>query len=163
MAGRKFGTEGCEDLTWAMNVLVPGYVGEVFRNSRIVAFSTGCVYPLVGVETCGCTEDIMALDKLSEKIKAFGWEVVEINGHDYNEIYNANDLFSVEQNAQGLGTTMAGDNTACSGNVNLLEAVQTLQISFHLIKDLLITTGVCEEHTSGIGIQKCLLQILRVL
>ena len=59
MAGRKFGTEGCEDLTWAMNVLVPGYVGEVFRNSRIVAFSTGCVYPLVGVETCGCTEDIM--------------------------------------------------------------------------------------------------------
>lgn len=40
----------------------------------------------------GCTEDIMALDKLSEKIKAFGWEVVEINGHDYNEIYNAIEL-----------------------------------------------------------------------
>ena len=37
----------------------------------------------------GCTEDIMALDDLSEKIKAFGWEVVEIDGHNYNEIYSA--------------------------------------------------------------------------
>ena len=27
--------------------------------------------------------------KLNSKIKSFGWEVVEINGHDYNEIYQA--------------------------------------------------------------------------
>ncbi len=58
MAGRKFGTEGSEVLTWAMNVLAPAYVAEHFRDSRIVAFSTGCVYPLVGVGTCGCTEDV---------------------------------------------------------------------------------------------------------
>ena len=57
MAGRKFGTQGCEDLTWAMNVIVPTIVGERFRNSRITAFSTGCVYPLVPAETCGCTEE----------------------------------------------------------------------------------------------------------
>ena len=57
MAGRKFGTEGSEDLTWAMNVIVPTIVGERFRNSRITAFSTGCVYPLVPAETCGCTEE----------------------------------------------------------------------------------------------------------
>ena len=37
----------------------------------------------------GCTEDIMALDNLAEKIKSFGWDTIEINGHDYNEIYNA--------------------------------------------------------------------------
>lgn len=37
----------------------------------------------------GCTEDVMALNNVAEKIQAFGWEVVEINGHDYNEIYNA--------------------------------------------------------------------------
>lgn len=48
MAGRKFGTEGSEAQTWAMNILAPSYIGAHFRGSRIVAFSTGCVYPLVG-------------------------------------------------------------------------------------------------------------------
>ena len=58
MAGRKFGTQGCEDLTWAMNVLAPAYVADNFKNSRITAFSTGCVYPLVSAEEGGCTEDV---------------------------------------------------------------------------------------------------------
>jgi len=44
MAGRKFGSQGAEDLTWAMNTHVPAIVAEAFRDSRIVAFSTGCVY-----------------------------------------------------------------------------------------------------------------------
>ena len=58
MAGRKFGTQGCEDLTWAMNVLAPSYAANHFKNSRITAFSTGCVYPLVTAEEGGCTEDV---------------------------------------------------------------------------------------------------------
>ena len=37
----------------------------------------------------GSTEDVMALGDVAEKIKAFNWEVVEINGHDYTEIYEA--------------------------------------------------------------------------
>ncbi len=56
MAGKKFGTNGDEDTTWAMNTVVPAYVCEHLKESRIVAFSTGCVYPLVGVDSCGCTE-----------------------------------------------------------------------------------------------------------
>jgi nucleoside-diphosphate-sugar epimerase len=56
MAGRKFGTAGRADLTWAMNVLLPAIVAETFRESRIVAFSTGCVYPYVGVLSQGATE-----------------------------------------------------------------------------------------------------------
>lgn len=44
MAGRKFGSQGAEDLTWAMNTHVPALVAETFRDSRIVALSTGCVY-----------------------------------------------------------------------------------------------------------------------
>jgi nucleoside-diphosphate-sugar epimerase len=59
MAGRKFGTGGAEDLTWAMNVLAPAHVGEHFKDSRIVVFSTGCVYPLVGAGTGGCTECVV--------------------------------------------------------------------------------------------------------
>jgi nucleoside-diphosphate-sugar epimerase len=57
MAGRKFGTSGAEDLTWAMNAYLPAIVGETFIDSRIVAFSTGCVYPYVNVLHQGATED----------------------------------------------------------------------------------------------------------
>jgi hypothetical protein len=59
MAGRKFGTDGSEAQTWAMNVLVPAIVAEHFCDSRIVAFSTGCVYPLVSIKTGGCQEDVL--------------------------------------------------------------------------------------------------------
>ncbi len=58
MAGRKFGATGDVPLTWAMNVQVPAMVAEVFKASRIVAFSTGCVYPFVPVESGGATEDM---------------------------------------------------------------------------------------------------------
>src|SRR5262249_53582896 len=56
MAGRKFGSAGDEDLTWAMNAQVPALVAEAFAGSRIVAFSTGCVYPYVNVHHGGATE-----------------------------------------------------------------------------------------------------------
>ncbi|MFI5001575.1 MAG: NAD-dependent epimerase/dehydratase family protein [Reyranellales bacterium] len=58
MAGRKFGAAGNVPLTWAMNVQVPAMVAEVFKASRIVAFSTGCVYPFVPVGSGGATEDV---------------------------------------------------------------------------------------------------------
>jgi nucleoside-diphosphate-sugar epimerase len=56
MAGRKFGAEGNLALTWAMNAHVPALVAQAFRNSRIVAFSTGCVYPFVPVDGKGADE-----------------------------------------------------------------------------------------------------------
>lgn len=56
LAGQKFGSSGAPDLTWAMNTIVPGYVAERFCHSRIVAFSTGCVYPFVPVSSGGSTE-----------------------------------------------------------------------------------------------------------
>ena len=56
MAGRKFGSSGHEDLTWAMNAHVPALVAEAFADSRIVAYSTGCVYPYVNVLHGGATE-----------------------------------------------------------------------------------------------------------
>ncbi len=56
MAGRKFGSTGEEDLTWAMNAHVPALVAEAFAGSRIVAYSTGCVYPYVNVHHGGATE-----------------------------------------------------------------------------------------------------------
>lgn len=56
MAGRKFGSTDNESLTWAMNSYMPGRVAEKFRNSRLVVFSTGNVYPLTPVSHGGATE-----------------------------------------------------------------------------------------------------------
>jgi nucleoside-diphosphate-sugar epimerase len=58
LAGRKFGTEGGEALTWATNTVVPARVAEHFHASRIVAFSTGCVYPLRSADEGGCSEEV---------------------------------------------------------------------------------------------------------
>jgi nucleoside-diphosphate-sugar epimerase len=56
MAGHKFGAAGNASFTWAMNVAVPFMVAEAFRDARIVAFSTACVYPYVDVQGGGATE-----------------------------------------------------------------------------------------------------------
>ena len=56
MAARKFGTSGEERLTWAMNTYLPGLVAERYRNARIVAFSTGNVYPLRALAEGGALE-----------------------------------------------------------------------------------------------------------
>ena len=56
MAGKKFGTEGAESFTWAMNTVVPSLVGEAFPESRIVAFSTILVYPYSNVHHQGSVE-----------------------------------------------------------------------------------------------------------
>ena len=58
MAGRKFGAEGDLSLTWAMNAHVPALVAQAFPNSKIVAFSTGCVYPFVRVDGKGADESV---------------------------------------------------------------------------------------------------------
>ena len=58
MAGRKFGAEGNLALTWAMNAHVPALVAQAFPSSRIVAFSTGCVYPFVPVDGRGSDESM---------------------------------------------------------------------------------------------------------
>ena len=60
MAAMKFGASDNPALTWAMNVHVPAMVAEIFASSRIIAFSTGCVYPFVPVASGGATEDTPA-------------------------------------------------------------------------------------------------------
>ncbi len=57
MAGRKFGSAGAPHLTWATNAALPARVAERYRNSKIVAFSSGNVYPFVPVAGGGATEE----------------------------------------------------------------------------------------------------------
>jgi hypothetical protein len=56
MAGQKFGTRAAPSRTWISNVVVPAIVGERFGDSRVVAFSTGNVYPLVPTSGDGARE-----------------------------------------------------------------------------------------------------------
>jgi nucleoside-diphosphate-sugar epimerase len=58
MAGKKFGTDGDPSFAWAMNTHVPALVAEKYRNARIVAFSTLCVYPFAPIAEGGFAEDI---------------------------------------------------------------------------------------------------------
>lgn len=59
LAGTKFGTTGNEPYTWAMNAWLPGRMASRYKNSRIVVFSTGNVYPLVPVRSGGATEETL--------------------------------------------------------------------------------------------------------
>jgi nucleoside-diphosphate-sugar epimerase len=56
LAGFKFGATAQPHWTWAMNAYLPALVAERFRGSRIVALSTGNVYPQVAVDSGGATE-----------------------------------------------------------------------------------------------------------
>ena len=57
MAGQKFGTTDSPDATWMMNTVVPAIAAEHYAGARIVAFSTGNVYPLVPIASGGARED----------------------------------------------------------------------------------------------------------
>lgn len=57
LVGMKFGSTGNQGLTWAMNTYLPGMVAQQFPESKIVALSTGNVYPLVSVKDGGSRED----------------------------------------------------------------------------------------------------------
>jgi nucleoside-diphosphate-sugar epimerase len=58
MAGKKFGTEADSSFAWAMNTKVPALVAERYRASRIVVFSTLCVYPFGPVVSQGWDESV---------------------------------------------------------------------------------------------------------
>ncbi|MFM8271592.1 MAG: NAD-dependent epimerase/dehydratase family protein [Gemmata sp.] len=65
MPGRKFGSSGDEGTTWAINCYLPSIVCKRYAKSRIVAFSTGNVYPFSRPDTGGPTEDT-ALNPVGE-------------------------------------------------------------------------------------------------
>ncbi len=57
LAGVKFGTAAQPELLAAVNARMPRAIAERYRRARIVAFSSGCVYPFVPPEGGGATEE----------------------------------------------------------------------------------------------------------
>ena len=64
----------------------------------------------------GNTEDVMALGDVADKIRSFGWQTVEIDGHDYNAIYEA-----IEQAKGGNGPFAIIANTVKGKGVSFME------------------------------------------
>ena len=46
-----------------------------------------------GLQIDGKTDDVMSLGSISKKFTAFGWYVVEIDGHDLDQIFGAFNIF----------------------------------------------------------------------
>jgi nucleoside-diphosphate-sugar epimerase len=57
MVGRKFGSAGAEPVLWATNVYLAARIAERYHNSKIVAYSSGNVYPFVAPGSRGATEE----------------------------------------------------------------------------------------------------------
>jgi len=47
------------------------------------------IVDLNGIQIEGTTEEIMPLGSLASKYQSFGWETIEIDGHNFDEIFNA--------------------------------------------------------------------------
>lgn len=56
LVGMKFGTSDNPATTWAMNTVVPARVSERYPRARVVALSSGNVYPLSAVSVGGSIE-----------------------------------------------------------------------------------------------------------
>ena len=77
----------------------------------------------------GNTENVMALDSLSDKIKAFGWNITEIDGHNFKEIYdtfllakNSNKPFAIIANTtKGKGVSFMENNAGWHGKAPSVE------------------------------------------
>jgi len=69
------------------------------------------------IQALGCTRDIIDLEPLGEKWECFGWNVHEIDGHNFEQIFDALNSLSPEQpnviilhTVKGKGVSFMEDN-----------------------------------------------------
>ncbi len=101
--------------------------GEINEGSMWEAFMSACQFKLgnlVGVvdknrlSFDGKTTEIMNIDPLGERLRNFGWNVLEIDGHDIGEIIGA---FEVLPPVQSDIPTMIIANTVKGKGVSFME------------------------------------------
>lgn len=84
MAGRKFGTDESEYLTWGTNVWLSSRIAEKYKNSRLTVFSTGNIYPQVSIHSNGATETTSPIPVGEYAMSALGRErMFEYAAHTY--------------------------------------------------------------------------------
>ncbi|MFN4245314.1 MAG: transketolase [Brevinematia bacterium] len=71
------------------------------------------------VQENGFVNEILSIEPLKDRWNAFGWNYIEIDGHDFNEIFDALDGFT---NAKGQGRpTVIVANTVKGKGVSFME------------------------------------------
>ncbi len=98
-----------EGLIWEAAMMAPhckldNLVGIVDRNM---------------LQIDGCTEDVVCLEPFADKWKAFNWNVIEVDGHNYEELINAyNRIGEVEgQPTMVIAHTTKGKGVSFMENV----------------------------------------------
>jgi len=85
------------------------------------------------IQLTGWTRDIMNLEPLSLKWQAFGWHVIEINGHDFNQILTALEearkiksqpTVVIAHTIKGKGVSFMENNPAFHGKAPTLEEAE---------------------------------------
>ena len=67
-----------------------GQVWEAMLTAAKFKLDNLCaVVDVNGLQIDGKTEDVMPTEPLDQKFEAFGWHVIKVDGHDYEEIANA--------------------------------------------------------------------------
>lgn len=67
-----------------------GQVWEAMLTAAKFKLDNLCaVVDVNGLQIDGKTEDVMPTESLDQKFEAFGWHVIKVDGHDYEEIANA--------------------------------------------------------------------------
>lgn len=97
-----------------------------------------------GLQIDGNTDDVMSLGSIVDKFKAFGWNVIEIDGHDFDQIFAALDIAKstvgqptmiVAKTIKGRGVSFMENQAGWHGNApsdeHLRIALEELGGAFH--------------------------------
>lgn len=97
-----------------------------------------------GLQIDGNTDDVMSLGSIVDKFKAFGWNVIEIDGHDFDQIFAALDMAKstvgqptmiVAKTIKGKGVSFMENQAGWHGNApsdeHLRIALEELGGAFH--------------------------------
>ncbi|MGL5330883.1 MAG: transketolase [Peptostreptococcaceae bacterium] len=97
-----------------------------------------------GLQIDGNTDDVMSLGSVVDKFKSFGWNVIEIDGHDFDQIFAALDMAKstvgqptmiVAKTIKGKGVSFMENQAGWHGNApsdeHLRTALDELGGTFH--------------------------------
>ena len=86
-----------------------------------------------GLQLAGWNQDVMSLDPFAEKWQAFGWHVIEVDGHDFAQLINAFDRAKkvtgqptviIAHTIKGKGVSFMENNPYFHGNAPNAEQVK---------------------------------------
>lgn len=96
--------------------------GELAEGSNWEGAMSGAMYKLDNLvwiidrnhlEISGNTEDVMALDELKNKVSAFNWNVICVDGNDIDAV---DDAFEVAKTVKGMPTCIIADTVKGKGS-----------------------------------------------